>query len=166
LKSTAFTSNTCVAYLSFGDAQKAGNGNYWAQVIPYNGVWPTTAGPGVSVGANNASLVYEDYTPIIYGKYPFWAYEVILYPISGTPAGGITLSQLGTSTTAGTFLGVLNYQSGNVNPPFLPGSIEATLYQSEQNTGGAGNPNGWPNLAIRLPVMHAQRAAVGGILAP
>jgi hypothetical protein len=151
-------SNTCVGYLSFADAQKADANARWAAVVSYNGIWPTAAGSGLT---NNTGSSYNDFSPIIYGQYPFWATEVIDYPTTALPANGnLQLSQLGTSTTPGTFLGVLNAQAtGSANP--TAGSVEYEIWKSEGNAGGS-----FPNTAIRLSEMHASRANVGGILAP
>jgi hypothetical protein len=148
-------SNTSVAYLSFADAQKADAGARWAAVISYNGIWPTAAGSGIT---NNTGSSLNDFSPIIYGQYPFWATEVIDYPVNALPSNGnLQLSQLGTSTTPGTFLGVLNAQATGSATPSL-GSVEYEIYKTETTSPA--------NTAIRLSEMHASRQNVGGILAP
>jgi hypothetical protein len=153
------TQNTCVSFLSFADAQKADANARWAAVVPYNGVWPTAAGSGIT---NNTGSSYNDFSPIIYGQYPLWATEIIDYPNTSLPSynANLTLGQLGTSTSPGTFLGVLNNTpAAGVNP--IPGSVDYEIWKSEGNAGGS-----YPNTAIRLSEMHASRQNVGGILAP
>jgi hypothetical protein len=151
--------NQAIGYLSLSDA-KGITATIWSQVISYNGVWPTTAGAGIAGNPTGTN----DFTPINFGEYPFWSYEVVVYPtadpdtISGDQ--NLTAAELGDQTTAGTILGVLDYQTKFSNPggSTIPGSLENEIFTSESVSPGA--------TAIRLSDMNASRASVGGLLTP
>jgi hypothetical protein len=150
---TNLPGNTAVGALSINDAKSIGTTANWAQVVPYNGVWPTAAGPGISGNTGT-----NDFTPITTGKYSFWGYEVVVYPAVDPSSvytdQNLTAAQLGSATLPGTILGVLDAQSGGGTP--LTGSIENEIELSK--TGGA--------TAIRLSDMVASRQAVGGTITP
>jgi hypothetical protein len=150
--------NQAVSYLSISDA-KGINGINWSEVISFNGVWPTAGLTGGSNISGNSGT--NDYSPITLGQYPFWAYEVVVYPIVD-PSGisgdqNLSASQLGDQTQSGTILGVLDAQSGGGVP--LLGSIENEIEFSKFPANG-------PATAIRLSDMHASRQSVGGTITP
>jgi hypothetical protein len=143
--------NLSLGYLSVSDA-KSITGVNWSQVIALNGLWPTAAGPGISgnIGTN-------DFTPVCAGFYPYWSYEVVVYP-TVNPSGlsndqNLTAAQLGNQTTAGTILGVLD--KVNAATP-ISGSLDNEIQNSK--TSGA--------TAIRVSDMTSSRAAVGGAISP
>lgn len=149
--------NQSISYLSMADAQNilSGAANNWSQVMPFDGLWPTAAGPGIkgNTGTN-------DFSPVCEGYYPCWGVEVVVYPVdSGGFAAdqNLTTTTLGDQNTPGTLLGVLDYQtkfSGGTAPS---GSLENEILVSE-------NPG--PATAIRLSEMVSSRASVGGTIAP
>jgi hypothetical protein len=148
--------NTAISYLSMNDSKSVGSSN-WANVVSFNGLWPTAAGAGLhgNTGTN-------DYSPIVLGYYPCWGNEVLVHIINpaANPPGDqdITQSQLGDQTTPGTFLGVLNAQSLINNGALTIGSIEYEIELSKTNSGGA--------VAIRLNEMHSNRSSDGGLISP
>jgi hypothetical protein len=150
---TNLPGNTAVGALSINDAKSIGTTANWAQVIPYNGVWPTAAGPGISGNTGT-----NDFTPITTGKYSFWGYEVVVYPTvdpsSLSSDQNLTTAVLGAHDQPGTILGVLDAQSGGGTP--LVGSLENEIELSKP-TGAT---------AIRLSDMVASRAAPGGTITP
>jgi hypothetical protein len=151
---SATNANIAIGMLSFNDAKSLGASN-WAQVVSLNGVWPTAAGAGL-----RGNSVTNDFGPIKNGYYSAWAEETLVYSTaqSGITDSKITDSQLGTGTTANTFLGVFN--AHNYAAP-VAGSIDNEIFIS-QSTGGVG----YPATAIRLGDMKANRSAVGGTIAP
>jgi hypothetical protein len=148
--------NMSIAYLSVGDAQSilSGSANNWSQVIALNGLWPTAAGPAIhgNTGTN-------DYTPVTTGFYPYWAYEVVVYPnvdpSSLSSDQNLTKAQLGNQTTTGTILGVLD--KVNAATPVV-GSIDNEILASKTGSPGA--------TAIRLADMTSSRTSVGGAISP
>ena len=148
--------NQSIAYLSFADA-KGISGVNWSQVISFNGMWPTAAGAGIHGNSGT-----NDFSPIVLGMYPHWANEVVVYPIvdpsSISSDQNLTVSQLGDQNTAGTLLGVLDYQTKYSNPggPTILGSLENEIENSKVN--GA--------TAIRLSDMTSFRFSVGGTITP
>jgi hypothetical protein len=154
------TQNQSVGYLSLSDAQtvNTNTGANWKEVISYNGVWPTTDGTNITSGTTTTN----NFSPVIYGAYPFWSYEVVVYPSSANnpTIPGCTVAQLGDQNTPGTILGVLDYQTLYSNPggPTLAGSLENEIELSKSVSPGA--------TAIRLSDMTASRGPVGGTLAP
>jgi hypothetical protein len=146
--------NQAIAYLSISDAKSilAGAANNWSQAISFNGGWPTAAGSGL-----HGQTVTNDYSPIIWGTYPFWNYEVLIFPnvdpSSLSPDQNLTAAQLGNGSAAGTILGVLNHQT--TGTPTL-GSIENEIELSKTNLA----------TAIRLSDMNASRSTVGGVITP
>ena len=141
--------NQAIGYLSIGDAKSVGASN-WANVVSFNGVWPTAAGAGIHGNSGT-----NDYSPITLGYYPCWGFEVLVYN-TATPPAGITAGQLGTGTTPGTFMGVFNAQTVINGGSPLAGSIENEIELSK--TGGA--------TAIRLSDMVNARPTVGGTISP
>lgn len=145
--------NMSVSYLSLADAQGI-TGVNWSQVVALNGYWPTAAGPGIhgNTGTN-------DFTPICAGYYPYWAYEVVVYPTvdptSLSTDQNLTKAELGNQNTAGTILGVLDKVNA-VTP--IVGSIDNEIQTSKSGSPGA--------TAIRLVDMTSSRAAVGGPISP
>jgi hypothetical protein len=148
--------NQAISYLSISDAKGIIATTNYSQLISYNGVWPTTLGSAITANYNSTN----DFSPVSLGKYPFWSYEVVVFPtVDPSSLSGdqnLTAAQLGSQGQAGTILGVLNAQTviNGGNP--IPGSIEATIQASEP--AGA--------IALRLSEMHASRAAVGGTITP
>jgi hypothetical protein len=145
--------NTSIAFLSMNDSKGVGTAN-WANVITFDGLWPTAAGAGIH---GNTST--NDYTPITTGMYPCWGNEVlvsIIDPKSGYTDQNITKTQLGTQTKPGSFLGVLDAQTLINGGSPLVGSIENEIELSKP--GGA--------VAIRLSDMISSRQNVGGVIAP
>jgi hypothetical protein len=147
--------NLSIACLSIADAKGIGAVN-WSQVVPFNGMWPTAAGAGIS--GNSAT---NDFSPITSGYYPLWGTEVLVHMIdpSQAPNGSnqnITGDQLGDNQTPGSFLGVFNAQTIINGGTPMVGSIENEIELSK--TGGA--------TAIRLSDMVNKRASVGGKITP
>ncbi len=148
------TQNTSIAYLSVADAQKI-TSTYWSQVISLNGLWPTAAGHAITLGTGTTN----DFTPITSGFYPYWAYEVVVYPTANpstlSPDQNLTAAQLGNQSTSGTILGVLD-KVNSVTP--VAGSIDNEINLSKTTSPGA--------TAIRLVDMVSSRASVGGVISP
>jgi hypothetical protein len=149
---SAGTSNTSLSYLSFSDGKGVGASN-WANVVTFNGIWPTAAGAGLrgNTGTN-------DFSPITSGFYPCWGLEVLVHPIDPSLVGdqNITKNQLGNQSKPGSFLGVFNAQTFINGGSPIVGSIENEIELSK--TGGA--------TAIRLSDMKSNRSAVGGTISP
>ncbi len=147
------TSNQAIAYLSFNDAKGVGASN-WANVVSFNGIWPTAAGAGVhgNTGTN-------DFSPITSGYYPCWGKEVLVHLVDPTQLTvndqTITKTQIGSQTTPGSFLGVFNAQTLINGGSPLVGSIENEIELSKASA-----------TAIRLSDMQSKRGNVGGIIAP
>ena len=148
--------NAAVSYLSFSDA-KGISGVNWNYVLSDNGNWPTLAGAGV----HGQTTGTNDFTPILTGQYSYWAEEVVDYPTASgslnTADQDVSLTQLGTGTTPGTFLGVLNYQSYGTNSVLL-GSIEREIINSGTSAVG--------NTAIPIWQMKVNHNGIGGVIAP
>ena len=146
--------NQSIAYLSIADAKGVGSAN-WNNVVSFNGFWPTAAGAGIhgNTGTN-------DYSPITLGYYPCWGLEVLVHPVDPALVGDqdITKTQLGDQFTAGSFMGVFNYQTLNFAGSPLTGSIENEIELSKTGSPGA--------TAIRLSDMQNFRSSVGGTIAP
>jgi hypothetical protein len=151
--------NQALACLSIGDAKSLGSSN-WAQVITYNGLWPT----GVGAGIHGNTATNTDYSPIIAGFYPLWGFEVLVHPwnpsASATTISGqnLTYGQLGDNTTPGSFMGVFNAQSYQNGGGVSIGSIENEIILSQSAAGGA--------TAIPLAQMINSRPNVGGTIYP
>jgi hypothetical protein len=143
--------NQAIAILSIADAKGVAGAN-WSLVIPFNNTWPTAAGSGISGNTGT-----NDYSPVVLGQYPLWAYEVCVYPnVDPTSIAGdqnLTATLLGNKTTAGTILGVLDATTSGTP---LVGSIENEIELSKP-TGAT---------AVRLSEMHASRTSVGGTITP
>jgi hypothetical protein len=155
--------NQAIAMLSIGDAMGLGSSN-WAQVVSFNGVWPTTDGANIrgNTVAGFGSHT-NDYSPITLGYYPCWGKEVVVYPASDTVVGtvpqtgnNITYAQLGNNQSPGTFMGVFNAQTLNNGGLPMAGSIENEIELSKTNMA----------TAIRLNEMQNSRSAVGGTITP
>ena len=146
--------NQAISYLSIGDA-KGITGTPWSQVLPFNGVWPTAAGAGISGNTGT-----NDFSPISQGLYTCWGYEVVVYPnvdpSSLNSDQNLTHDQLGTQNAAGTIMGVLNAQTVINGGSPLAGSIENEIELSKP-TGAT---------AIRLSDMVSSRQSVGGTITP
>ena len=149
--------NQSISYLSIADSKGVGSSN-WAEVVSYNGVWPTAAGAGIhgNTGTN-------DYSPITLGYYPLWGFEILVHPIDPGLIGDqdITQTELGDQVTPGSFMGVFNAQTLiNGGSPII-GSIENEIVLS-QSVGGVG----FPATAIPLAAMGNSRPSVGGTIYP
>jgi len=148
--------NQAIAVLSIGDARGI-TGVNWQQVLPFNGLWPTAAGAGISGNTGT-----NDFTPIAEGTYPLWGYEVVVYPnvdpSSLSSDQNLTAAQLGTQSTAGTIMGVLNAQTLINGGSPIVGSIENEIELSKTAANGA--------TAIRLSDMVSSRQSVGGTITP
>ena len=148
--------NQAFAVLSIGDARSV-TGVNWSQVIAFNGLYPTAAGPGISGNTGT-----NDFTPIAEGLYPLWGYEVIVYPnvdpSSLNADQNLTAAQLGNQSATGTILGVLDAQTLINGGSPLAGSIENEIELSKTAANGA--------TAIRLSDMVSSRQAVGGTITP
>lgn len=144
--------NQGIAYMSISDGKGVGASN-WANVVSYNGIWPTRAAAGIhgNTGTN-------DYSPITDGYYPNWGYEVLVLPINPglITDQDITQTELGDEFTPGTFMGVFNAQTLFNGGSPLTGSIEADIVASQ--------PSG--ATAIPLAAMLSNRSAVGGVISP
>jgi hypothetical protein len=120
-----------------------------------NGLWPTAAGHAITLGTGTTN----DFTPITSGFYPYWAYEVVVYPTANpstlSPDQNLTAAQLGNQSTSGTILGVLD-KVNSVTP--VAGSIDNEINLSKTTSPGA--------TAIRLVDMVSSRASVGGVISP
>jgi hypothetical protein len=148
--------NLSITFLSMSDS-KSLTGATWSQVIPFCGVWPTAAGPGIAGATTN------DFTPYTIGTFPLWGYEVLVYPLADPRQlhddQNLTASQLGDQNTSGTILGVLdNIQGGTP----LAGSLENEIENTKTGAGGTTAPA----TAIRISDMHATRIIVGGPIFP
>lgn len=143
-------SNISIAYLSIADSKGVGAGN-WSNVVSFNGFWPTAAAAGIH---NNSGT--NDYSPIILGFYPCWGVEVLAYDTVQFSDQDITPTQLGTGSTAGSFLGVFNAQTLNNGGAPVVGSVEREIDLTK--------PNG--ATAIPLVDMQNSRQAVGGVITP
>jgi hypothetical protein len=150
--------NLAIAFLSMGDSQGVGASN-WAQVVTFNGLWPTTAGSGIhgNTGTNN-------YAPITSGFYPCWGNEVLVYPnvdstsVPGEVGQNLNQAELGSQTQPGSILGVLDAQTIINGGSPIVGSIENEIELSKTGSPGA--------TAIRLSDMNSSRQSVGGLITP
>ena len=144
--------NQAIAMLSMNDSKGVGSAN-WNNVMSYNGIWPTAAGPGIHGNSGT-----NDYSPICLGYYPLWGFEVLVYSTRPDLIADqdITPTQLGTGTTSGSFMGVLNAQSYNNGGVLTVGSIENEIILSQP--GGA--------TGIPLAAMQNTRPSVGGTIYP
>ena len=132
--------NQSIAYLSIGDA-KGITGVNWSQMLAYNGQYPiANYVPGTAPSTN-------DYSPICYGKYSFWAYEMLDYPKSGQ--WGTYSDQNLTFTQLDNIMKKM-YGTGT-------GSVDEEVRLSE----AAGTAT-----AVRLTESVVTRSAVGGPIAP
>ena len=133
-----FPGNQSIAYLSIGDA-KAITGVNWEKMIAFNGQYPIASYvPGTAPSTN-------DYSPICFGKYSFWAYEMLDWPKSGQWG---TYSDQNLSFTQVN--NIMNKLSGT-------GSIDNEVQLSE----AAGTAT-----AVRLSESTVSRPAVGGLISP
>ena len=145
--------NAAVSFLSFSDA-KGISGVNWNYVLSYNGNWPTLAGAGI----HGQTTGTNDFTPILTGQYSTWAEEVVDYPTASLPSDqDVSLTQLGTGSTPGSFLGVLDYQSGG-SGTYVVGSLENEIILSGASAVG--------NTAIPLWQMKVNHNGIGGVSAP
>ena len=130
--------NQSIAYLSFGDA-KTVTGSNWEKILSYNGQYPIlNFVPGAPPATN-------DFTPIINGKYSFWAWEMLDSPKS---------TQWGTYTDQNLSFAQLTTAVNKLKGTGV-GSID-----NEIATSGA------LRTAIRISEMNVSRAAVGGVISP
>ncbi len=132
--------NQSIAYLSMADA-KGVTGVNWEKMLAFNGNYPIAGYiPGTAPLTN-------DYTPILFGKYSFWAFEVLDSPKT---------SQWGTYTdqnlSFSQLTAIMNKLSGTGT-----GSIDNEILLSQ----AAGTAT-----AIRLSDIQVSRPAVGGVIAP
>jgi hypothetical protein len=150
--------NLSLGFISFNDCRTLGVGSNWKTVIPFNGIWPTSAGSGVhgNTGTN-------DFSPITQGYYPLWSELAMVYPadIDNFNSGDNKIStfQLGDQNNPGSFVWLFNYQTkshGGGAPKV--GSIENEIELSKTLANGA--------TAIRLSDMRANRSTVGGTISP
>jgi len=146
------SANQSIAMLSMNDSKGVGSAN-WNNVISYNGIWPTAAGPGIHSNSGT-----NDYSPICLGYYPLWGFEVLIYSTRPDLISDqdITVNELGTGTTPGSFMGVFNAQSFNNGGVVTVGSIENEIILSQP--GGA--------TGIPLAAMQNTRPSVGGTIFP
>jgi hypothetical protein len=154
----AYTSpnNQAIAILSLSDAKSIGTTAAWAQVLPYNGMWPTTNGPAIAGWSG-----YNDFAPIITGQYPLWAYEECVYPTvapSSRASGdqNLSLAQLGDTSTTGSVLYTLLAVATSPTATPATGSLDAEI-QTSKSTGAT---------AVRICDMMSSRASVGGTITP
>jgi hypothetical protein len=132
--------NQSIAYLSIADA-KGITGINWEKMCAFNGNYPiANYVPGVAPTTN-------DYTPICFGKYSFWAFEVLDWPKSGQWG---TYSDQNLSFTQ--LNNIMNKLSGTGT-----GSIDNEVFLSE----AAGTAT-----AVRLSEMQVSRPAVSGLISP
>ncbi len=151
--------NTSIGFISMSDTKSTAlGGSNWANVVSFNGYWPTAAGAGLrgNTGTN-------DFSPITLGYYPLWSEEIMVYPsdIDNNTLHAdkkISTYQLGSQADPGSFIGVFNYQTKVYGGSPLTGSIENEIELSKTGAGGA--------TAIRLNEMKANRQAVGGKIFP
>ena len=150
------SNNLSFGYLSFADAKSAGTGN-WGAVVPFNGVWPTSAGAGLRGITQSGTNVLNDFTPIKNGTYPCWGQEICVYPTVNPSTlsadQNLTLALLGKQSTTNTLLGVLN--AVRTGTPIL-GSIDREIELSKTNLA----------TAIRIKDMVSARTSVGGTITP
>jgi hypothetical protein len=151
----ANAADQAISYLSINDAKGVGIAN-WNNVMSYNGIWPTAAGPGIHGNSGT-----NDYSPITLGYYPLWGFEILVHPESSSTASvipnqNLTYGQLGDEYTPGSFMGVFNAQSFNNGGVVTVGSIENEIILSQPN-GATGIP---------LAAMANSRPSVGGTILP
>jgi hypothetical protein len=132
--------NQSIGYLSMADA-KGITGVNWEKMLAFNGNYPIANYiPGTAPLTN-------DYSPIIFGKYSFWAFEVLDSPKT---------SQWGTYTdqnlSFSQLTAIVNKLSGSGT-----GSIDNEIFLSQ----AAGTAT-----AVRLGDMQVSRPSVGGVIAP
>ena len=148
------TANQAIAMLSLNDAKGVGASN-WANVVSFNGIWPTTDGANIRGHSGT-----NDFSPITAGYYSGWGKEVLVHIVDPTAMvnndQAITADQIGDNTTAGSFLGVFNAQTLNNGGSPSVGSIENEIELSK--AGGA--------VAIRLSDMNTERSSVGSVISP
>jgi hypothetical protein len=132
--------NQAIAYLSMSDA-KAVTGVNWQNILAFNGQYPiANYVPGTAPSTN-------DYSPICYGKYSFWAFECLDWPKSG---------QWGTYSDQDlSFTQVNNIMSK------LSGSGSGSIDNEVQLSEAAGTAT-----AVRLSEVTVSRPAVGGLISP
>ena len=151
-------SNTAIGFISFGDGKAVGSPLY-ANVLSFNGVWPTAEGIGIRTGTSPTN----DFSPITQGYYPLWSELVLVHIIDPSQAGdqNISKQQLGDNTTPGSFLGVFNYQTKIYGGSPLGGSIENEVILSQNQAVQGGGAT-----AIPLRDMKCSRQSVGGTITP
>jgi hypothetical protein len=143
---SANTGNTAIGYLSFADAKTIGSAAPWSLLCSYNGQYPVlNYVPGTTPGTN-------DFAPVRYGQYSFWAYEDLDWPKQ---------AQYTTYTDQqmpyGTASAILNKLAGYNGTTTTGGSL----------VGGRGSvdnevANQVPPTAISIFTMHCSRPTVGG----
>jgi hypothetical protein len=137
--------NQGIAYLSMSDA-KGITGTAWQNILAYNGNYPIAGYVPGSAPTTN------DYSPVIWGKYSFWAFECLDAPKT---------SQWSTYTDQNLSFTQLNNIISKLSGTGA-GSIDFEIANSETNTASST----FPATAIRLSEMQVSRAAVGGVIAP
>jgi hypothetical protein len=113
----------------------------WEKMLAFNGQYPiANYVPGVAPSTN-------DYTPLCYGKYSLWAFEVLDWPKSG---------QWGTYSDQNLSFTQVNNIANKLSGTGT-GSIDNEIFLSE----AAGTAT-----AVRLSEIQVSRPAVGGPIAP
>jgi len=137
---TNMPGNQAIAYLSIADA-KGITGVNWEKMLAFNGNYP------IANYVAGVAPTTNDYTPLCYGKYSFWAFEILDWPKSGQWG---TYSDQNLSFTQ--LNNIMNKLSGTGT-----GSIDNEVFLSE----AAGTAT-----AVRLTEMQVSRPAVGGLISP
>lgn len=140
--------NQAISFLSIADA-KSVTGTAWEKVLAFNGNYPiANFTPGV------APVAPYDYSPIIFGKYSLWAFEVLDWPKSGQ--WGTYSDQDLSFSQLNNIMGKLSAHGSTPGVAGPTGSIDNDIFNAQ--AAGAN--------AVRLCEMNVSRPAVGGVISP
>jgi len=144
----ATSGNQAIAYLSMGDARTI-TGVNWEKMLAFNGNYP------IANYVPGAAPTTNDYSPIINGKYSFWAFEVLDYPKSSQ--WGTYSDQDLSFTQLSAIMSKLSAHGSTAGVAGPTGSIDNEVFKSQ--AGGAAT-------AVRICEMKVSRPSVGGPIAP
>jgi hypothetical protein len=140
--------NQAISFLSIADA-KGITGTAWEKMLAFNGNYPIAGFvPGV------APTAPYDYSPLIYGKYDLWAFEVLDWPKSGQ--WGTYSDQNLSFTQLNNIMGKLSAHGNTPGVAGPTGSIDNDIFNAQ--AAGAN--------AVRLCEINVSRPAVGGPISP
>jgi hypothetical protein len=142
-----FANNTAIGYLSYADG-KSVTGTTWGNLLSYNGQYPIlNYVPGTAPATN-------DFAPIRYGQYSFWAYEVLAWP-QQAQYGTYTDQQMPYATASAILNKLAGYNGTTTTKGHLVGGV-----------GSVDNEvvNQNPPTAVSIFSMHCSRTSVGGAI--